>query len=93
MVALKCSNYGPLYPIIFTHFSIWESTLGTFPSPLMKRIVTTSSAPDMSPFSGKVSHRSSAFSHFFSRCKYHVGGGDIITTLSPLTTIVPRSLD
>jgi hypothetical protein len=63
----------------------------------MKGIMTASSTSNMSFFSRKFAHRSGAFRHCFSHFTYcdlaYTGGGDIITTLSPRTTIVPKSLD
>jgi hypothetical protein len=63
----------------------------------MKGIMTASSTPDMSFFPSKFAHRRGAFGHCFSHFTYYdlvyTGGGDIITTLSPRTTIVPKSLD
>gem|GEM_PF-2029474 len=55
--------------------------------------MAASPASDVGFFPREVPHRSGAFGHYNSPRKFYTGGGDIMTTLSPLTTIVPKSLD
>ena len=58
--------------------------------PFMKRVFTTPSTSDVYFLSSKATHRCCAFYHGIVT---YVGGGDIMTTLSPLTTMDPRLLE
>lgn len=95
MIAYKL-DYLPFDPIILSHSRVWKATFGTFSSPFMKCIMTTPSTSDMCLLSRELTHRSSTFGHANfspSFSLFYIGGGDIITTLSPRTTIVPRSFE
>ena len=87
-------------PVIFSHFWIRIATFWTCFAPLVEWIMTTSSASYMYLLSCVFTHWSSAFCHVLLSTSllqifplFYTGGGDIITTLSPLTTIVPKSDD
>ena len=87
----KQLDYLAFNPVIFSHFRIWIAALGTFFSSFMECIMTAPSASNVRLFSSVLTHRSSAFGH--TNSLFYIGGGDIITTLSPLTTIVPKSFE
>jgi len=95
MLILLILYYLPFNPIILSHSRIWIATFGTFFSSFMKCIMTASSTSNMRLLSSEITHWSGASGHTnsLSLSLPHIGGGDIITTLSPRTTIVPKSLE
>src|SRR5581483_5744219 len=81
-----------LYPGVFAHRRFRVAALGALLVALVVRVVAAPSAANVGLFAGKITHRGCAFRHLCSPSTYF-GGGEIMTTLSPLTTIVPRSFD
>ena len=83
-----------LNPIVLANSWVGVAALCAPLTSLMIWVVATPSASYMGLFTSELAHRCSAFCHFALRFSLHYfGGGEIMTTLSPLTTIVPSSLD